>query len=279
MKKILITGSSGFIGSRLSQQYPAEALLRPSHNQLDLVHRDAVLSYVRQHRPDRIIHTAALSSPGYCQQHPDESRLVNVTATENLALAAAEYGAKLIFFSSDQVYMGSTQTGPHKEEEVLFPSNIYGQHKLEAEQLALSACPNTVCLRASWMYDLPVQGTKTSLGLPGALFHAAQTATPYGMNPKEYRGATWASLLLRQMEDIFQLPGGVYNAGAENPLNSFDTGRACAKLLGLLEDLVIPADYPARNLSMDGAKLRQHNIDLGNTVDGLRTCLASYDLL
>lgn len=50
-------------------------------------------------------------------------------------------GAKLVAFSSDQVYAGVTQDGPLAETLPLSPANVYGQHKLEAEQRALELLP------------------------------------------------------------------------------------------------------------------------------------------
>lgn len=275
---LLITGSSGFIGSRLALHYQNQQPFLPTHAELDLTSQAAVDAYLDHYRPQAIIHTAALSNTGYCQQHPDESLQVNVVGTENLARAAAHIGAKLVVFSSDQIYVGSTLPGPHREEEAVTPSNIYGQHKREAELRTLALCPDAVCLRASWMYDFPVQDTKTSLGLPGALFQAIAGGRSFAMNPQEGRGVTWAGLLVQQMDKILQLPGGVYNAGAENPLSSLETGRAFARLLGLPESVVSPADYPTRDLSMDCTKLRQYGIDLGDTVGGLETCLKTYGL-
>ena len=60
-------------------------------------------------------------------------------------------GAKLISFSSDQVYAGVTQPGPLPETLPLSPANTYGRHKLEAEERVLALCPEAVLLRAPWM--------------------------------------------------------------------------------------------------------------------------------
>lgn len=279
MKELLITGGAGFIGSRLAKYYQKDQPIVVTRTQLDIGDRAAVQDFLERSRPKVILHTAALSSTGYCEQHPEESLRVNVEGTENLALATEKIGAKLVFFSSDQVYMGSSLPGPHSEEEPLTPSGVYGRHKREAELRALEACPDTVCLRASWMYDLPVEGTKTSLGLPGAIVHAALKGEHFGMNPKEGRGVTWAALLVRQMDAIAKLPGGIYNAGAENSRNSFETGLAFARLLGVSEDVVIQADYPARDLSMNCQKLRAQGVELGQTIEGFENCLKAYNIL
>lgn len=137
MTKILITGSSGFLGSRLAYYYRDRfELLLPSHAELNVSREEAVRAYMEENRPDIVVHCAALSNTWYCEQHPEESHRVNVQGTVRIAKACKLTGAKLIFMSSDQVYNGTPLLGALKEEDVLQPVNIYGQHKLECEQRA-----------------------------------------------------------------------------------------------------------------------------------------------
>ena len=71
----------------------------------------AVRRFITAERPDVIVHTAALSNTQVCQQHPEESFRANVLLPEWVAAAAAETGAKLLSFSSDQVYAGCSSPG------------------------------------------------------------------------------------------------------------------------------------------------------------------------
>ena len=68
-----------------------------------------------QQRPDVILHTAAISDTGYCADHPEQAYRANVELPVWLARAAAETDAKLVAFSSDQVYAGVEQSGPLPE--------------------------------------------------------------------------------------------------------------------------------------------------------------------
>ena len=118
--KILITGSSGFLGSRLAYFYRNKyELLLPSHSELNVCREDAVKAYMEEHCPEIVIHCAALSNTWYCEQHPEESHRVNVQGTVRIAKACKQTGAKFIFMSSDQVYNGTPMLGPLREEDML----------------------------------------------------------------------------------------------------------------------------------------------------------------
>ena len=135
MKKILVTGAGGFVGSRVMQQWAGHyELCTFPKGFLATAGEDAVRQAVLQQRPDVILHTAAISDTGYCAGHPEQAYRANVELSVWLARAAAEIGAKLVAFSSDQVYAGVEQSGPLPETIPLKPANVYGQGKLEMEQ-------------------------------------------------------------------------------------------------------------------------------------------------
>lgn len=279
-KKILITGSSGFLGSRLAYYYRNKYdLLLPTHNELNVSREDMVKAYLEEQRPEVVIHCAALSHTGYCEQHPEESHRTNVQGTVRMAKACKQTGAKLIFMSSDQVYNGTPLRGALKEEVALQPVNVYGRHKLEAEQRALWNLPEAVGLRLTWMYDLPDSSLKLKSNLLVNLLKASREGMPLPAATHEYRGVTYVWEVVRNMEQAMTLPGGIYNFGSSNSLNSYELFWRTAQLMGLndaAEWLLLDEERfsnQERNLTMDCSGIAAHGIRFNNSVEGIEEAL------
>ena len=281
MKKILVTGASGFVGSRVvAAMKDGFELLTPSHGAFDITSASSVDEYITRHRPEAILHLAAISNTWYCQQHPDESYRVNVLGVENIAAAAARYGVKYVFFSSDQVYNGNCEKGLLSEDIAVAPENHYGCHKLLAEERAMQLCENSVALRATWMYDIPREGMPTHNNFVTSIRSAIEQLAPLAFATREYRGITSVDEVVRNIPHTFALPGGVYNFGAENSLNTYETASAYFDMLqcGIEKEKIVVPDYERfpeheRNLSISIKKATEASggaIRFSDTLTGLQ---------
>lgn len=167
-KKILVTGSGGFIGSHLverltSLQANVTCFVRynsmnswgfidslPIKNSLniisaDLKDSDAVNKSVRN--KDIVFHLAAAVSIPHSYDFPREHLQTNIIGTFNVLQAAKEYGIKkLVHLSSSEVY-GTAIEVPIKENHRLQGQSPYSATKIAADKLAESFYLS---------YDLPV---------------------------------------------------------------------------------------------------------------------------
>ena len=277
MQKILVSGAGGFVGARVMQQWREKTeLLAFPRGFLAAATQEDLCRFAAQVQPDVVLHLAALSDTGYCQQHPENSRRANVDVPLWMARAAAETGAKLVAFSSDQVYSGAAQEGPLPETLSLFPSNIYGQHKLEAEQRVLEVLPDAVFLRVPWMYDLPGYQLPIRGNLPLNLLRAALKGEALRFSRNDHRGVTYVRQGIENLEPAMALPGGVYNFGSGNAENMVCTARQFAETLGIA--VQIEEESWGRNLVMDTTKLERFGIRFDTTQQGIQRCLKDYRL-
>lgn len=279
MKKVLVSGAGGFVGARIMTQLAGQyELCAFPKGMLAAADGQTVADWAEKVQPDVILHTAALSDTGYSERHPDESYRANVQLPCWMAAAAQKTGAKLVAFSSDQVYTGLAVRGPFDESTLLSPSNVYGRHKLEMEQRVLDILPGAVLLRATWMYDLPGCGLPIRGNFLLNLMTAAMRQETLRFSAQDYRGITYVREAVERLTQAMELPGGVYNFGSENDCDMVTTARRVCALLDI-HPTIEAADWP-RSLLMDGGKLRAAaGVGFDDTLTGVQHCLRDYGLL
>ena len=279
MKKVLVSGAGGFVGARIMTQLAGRyELCAFPKGMLAAADKAAVAELVHREQPDVILHTAAVSDTGYSEQHPEESYRANVELPLWLARAARDVDAKLVAFSSDQVYAGLNEHGPFAEDMPLSPANVYGRHKLEAEQRVLDALPSAVLLRATWMYDLPGYGLPVRGNYLLNLWNATLHGQTLRFSGNDYRGITYVREAVERLTQAMELPGGVYNFGSENDCDMYTTALRTCETLGIHPEME-RQDW-ARSLLMDGSKFRAAaGVGFADTQTGVKNCLRDYGLL
>lgn len=262
--RVLVTGPHGFVGSRIMEELGKDAVGAPS---LRLADEAAVRRMVDIVGPEVIIHTAAMSDIIDCANDPDGSYHANV----KIPVWLARTGVKCVMFSTDQVYSGCTGGGPYVETDTA-PANLYAQHKLEMEQRTLDLNPDTILLRATWMYDMPKYGVSNR----GNFLVNMLSRSDVYYSPTEHRAVTYAREVASRITKAALLPGGVYNFGSENTLTMMETAEWLKNELSL--PVKIHDIESNRHLWMDCSKLRNQGIQFCNTVEGLRKCIQDYAL-
>lgn len=160
MKRILVIGCTGLVGSRLmslAEKNGFEAFgthhVRKSKfsNSVDLDITDprATLELVNRVRPKAVINTAAVTNVDYCETHSEEAQRTNVQGVNNLAKASQAANCRLVQVSTDFVFDG--RSGHYTEQDTPNPVQVYGRTKLEAERV-VSTLPSFAIARPSVIY-------------------------------------------------------------------------------------------------------------------------------
>ena len=260
-RRVLVTGPKGFVGARIMQMLP-NAIPAPSLRSFNSESIRRLTDGI-----DIIIHTAAMSDVQTCEKLPDEAYHANV----ELPVLLAKSGAKLIVFSSGQVYSGSPKEGPYSEDDAL-PASLYGKQKLEMEQRVLDINPDSVMLRATWMYDMPIYGIQNR----GNFLMDMLRKKELSFSSTQHWAVTYVREVVGNIRSAAVLPGGSYNFGSENHLCMLESAQWLKDRLQL--PVFLSDAGPLHNLWMDCAKIRQHGIRFNNMLDGLETCISDYGL-
>jgi dTDP-4-dehydrorhamnose reductase len=154
--KILLFGKGGQLGWELQRSLAPlghlTALGTDSTSHCgDFSDLQGLADTVRALRPDVIVNAAAHTAVDRAESEPELARTLNARAPGVLAQEAAKLGAWLVQYSTDYVFDGSGSR-PWTETDTPAPLSVYGQTKLEGEQLVAQHCPKHLILRTSWVY-------------------------------------------------------------------------------------------------------------------------------
>lgn len=156
--KVLIIGAAGQLGQDLMKTFGDDAI-GLGHGEIDVTDGVGVSRTIRDHAPDWVINTAAFHRVDDCELNPTLAFAVNATGAANVARAAAEIGAGVVFYSTDYVFGGEGRArhDPHSESSLPDPYNVYGVSKLAGERMVMNANPRNLVIRSAGLY-----GTATS---------------------------------------------------------------------------------------------------------------------
>jgi len=149
--KILITGAKGMLGRTLVEKLNNFELIPTDLPETDITDSKTFDSIISKHRPDVVIHCAAMTAVNNCESQIDLAYKINAIGSANVAAACNRYGSRLIAFSTDYVFDGEKDS-PYNEFDSTNPKNIYGKSKCMGEELIKNHCPNHVIARISWLY-------------------------------------------------------------------------------------------------------------------------------
>lgn len=154
--KLLLLGKGGQVGWELQRSLaPLGELVALDHDsaeyRADFTQPERLRETVLAVRPDVIVNAAAHTAVDKAESEPELARKLNATAPGILAQAASQLGALMVHFSTDYVFDGSGER-PWREDDATGPLSVYGQTKLEGEQLVAGHCPKHLIFRTSWVY-------------------------------------------------------------------------------------------------------------------------------
>ena len=270
MKKLLLTGASGFLGWNLCQVARKKWEVYGTYfshdvnisgiklSKINLTNFNELKRLFEEVKPDAVIHTAAASQPNFCQTHPQESQEINVTVSANIAALCADAEIPCAFTSTDLVFNGLN--APYKETDPVCPVSIYGEQKVMAEDEMLARYPQTAVCRMPLMFG---DGGPVAQSFIQPMFAKLKAGEELSLFIDEFRtpvsGKTAAEGLLFAVENKFQ---GIFHLGGKERISRYEFFRLFVEILEmksaklkqcLQKDVKMSAPRPA-DVSLDSSK-------------------------
>lgn len=280
MKKILVTGCNGQLGSSLRREFdndPDIEAVYTDYDSLDITDREAVEKYIGENHFDIIVNCAAYTAVDKAETDAILAAALNTGAVGNLAEAAVKSGAKVIHISTDYVFSGQSFR-PYEENDEPYPQGIYGRTKLEGEALLTSFCQNAMIIRTAWLYsEFGKNFVKTMLQL-------AETRPEINVVADQIGSPTYAGDLAEAIHSVISsdkwVPG-IYHYTDEGVASWYDFTKAIFEITGNSVKVnpiptsayPTPARRPLYSVLSKTKIKNTYGLDIPYWRDSLRKCL------
>ena len=235
--------------------------------------RDAkrVLEVVQEARPEWIVLAAAYTDVDGCESKPELAFAVNRDGAVNVAAAAKQVGAGLVFLSSDYVFDG-TKTTPYEIGDARNPQSVYGRTKAEAELRLLELMPDCCIVRTSWLFGV---GGKC---FPDTILKLAASRPALDVVEDQRGSPTYAEDLSRAIIQLCRMNAtGIVHATNAGDCSWFEFAEEIVSRAGLgtavrpvsSRQMARPAPRPSYSV-LSAIRLRALGIEMPSWRDALR---------
>lgn len=260
MKKVLVTGSNGLLGQKLTERIldkndfeliatakgPNRYTIKEGYIyvDMDILDEANVLDVISRYQPDAVINTAAMTNVDTCEVEKEACWALNVKSVEYLINACRKNNIQLVHLSTDFIFDGLA--GPYKEDDLPCPVSFYGESKLAAELLLKESEIDWTVLRTIIVYGVVNDMSRSNIVLwaKGAL----EKGNPINIVNDQWRMPTLAEDLAEIcLLAVSKRAKGVYNASGKDMMSIIELVEQVADFYGLDKSLINPISSASLN--------------------------------
>lgn len=293
--KILVTGSNGLLGQKLTDLLINKADVQliatargenrnPNksgyiYEELDILDEDATRLVVDKYRPNCVIHAAAMTQVDDCEIKQMDCIRLNINTVEHLLELSVEFNFRLVHLSTDFIFDG---TKPMlTEEELPRPLSFYGWSKQEAESRILEFGVNYAILRTVLVYGKVADMSRSNIILWA--YNVLKDQKPAKVVDDQFRTPTLAEDLAEGCYlAAVSNENGIYNIAGKDFLSIYELVEKVAEMHGFSMDNIervssSTLNQPAKRPPVTGLNIEKAVRVLGyrphSLEEGIKICL------
>jgi len=256
--KILVTGYTGQLGYDLVQEGKRRGfdMVGVGSKDLDITDEPSVKEYVKELKPDAIIHCAAYTAVDQAEDDRKNCWAVNVEGTKFLVQAAKDNITKFMYISSDYVFDGSGNV-PFSETDVPNPVSYYGLTKYEGEKVVQSFLSEWFIVRISWVFG------RNGKNFVKTMLRLAETRDELNVVGDQIGSPTYTFELSRLLLDMIQTKEfGIYHATNDGYCSWADFAKEIFRLTGkqVKVNTILSEEYPTKAIRPKNSRLSKQKL-------------------
>jgi len=241
---ILLTGANGQLGTEIRKlldwhkiEYTATDV-----SEMDITKAEHVKAIFNNVKPSIVFHCAAFTAVDKAEDEgKEQSYLINVDGTKNIAKATDEIGAKLIYISTDYVFDG-TKKDEYQPNDETNPQNEYGRSKLLGEEAVTAFCSQYYIIRTSWVFSNYGQNFVSTMQ------KLAKNHPRLTIVNDQFGRPTWTRTLAEFMIHLIEKKPdyGIYHLSNDNSCTWYDFAKEILKDENIEIVPVTSAEFPQK---------------------------------
>ncbi|MFA5633946.1 MAG: dTDP-4-dehydrorhamnose reductase [Candidatus Dojkabacteria bacterium] len=235
MKKVLLFGSSGMLGSYLSdlleEKHPDFEVIRndKADGGIDITDEQQVRDMVYEKKADYVVNCAAFTDVNAAEDNPKVAFRVNADAPEYMAKICKEQNIPFIHISTDYIFGDNREEGYKEDHKEFNPLNIYGVSKLDGEQRILETGGTNYILRTSWLFGPGATNFIDKISKYARELPELKVVTDEVGCPTYVRDLSEAIILA--LED--KIDPGIYHVCSRDSLSRYEFAQEILRLQGI----------------------------------------------
>jgi dTDP-4-dehydrorhamnose reductase len=247
--KVMVTGAGGMLGTDVCSVLEERGHdvvatgRREGFLPLDVTDTRQTAEVIAAERPDAILHCAAWTDVDGAERDPAGAYRGNALGAWNVASAASQSGALMVYVSTDFVFDGEKKSA-YTEFDRTNPLGVYGASKEAGEQLVRQTLPGRhIIARTSWLFG------KHGKCFPKTILRLAQSLPEVPVVADQVGCPTFTADLARKLVELTENPlPGTYHICNAGECSWYEFAQEIANLAGLSTPVVpiTAAEYAER---------------------------------